>query len=227
MLFWLFPGTRSDVCRAYVYPEHRHIAAISIRDLNREHRVLLDRLWSAARTGLETRMSPSPVDTAYTSSSSWIDLCAWPAIAGDHSCSAHGLLSTVTAENWIIDVHRVAAVLEQKLGEAGSEKFKRTNALRDSDLRLLSVDRSYATRAGANAVHFLLPRPTPDASLTVYLAECLRDGTPMNAIGVYARLHHRALEKARRLATGNVSGEEYNALVRSMLADECFRHSFP
>ena len=222
LVLWSIPGTHPDTCLAYVYPEHRRIAAISIQDLNREHRALLERLWSSARTGFETRMSPSPVDTAYGSSSTWIDLAAWPAISGDHSCSAHELLSTVTERNWIFDVHRVAAVLEQKLGEAGSEKFKRTNALRNSDLRLLSVDPSYATRAGANSVHFLLPRPTPDASLTVYLAECLRDGVSLNAIGVYARHHHRALEKARRLAMGNSSGEGYNALVRAMLADECF-----
>jgi hypothetical protein len=37
LLVWSIPGTHRDTCFAYVYPEHRRIAAISIRDLNREH----------------------------------------------------------------------------------------------------------------------------------------------------------------------------------------------
>ena len=144
---------------AYVYPEHRRIMAVSIKSLESTRRAELDRLWGEARTGYEGRLSALAEDTTYSPSSTSIDLAAWPAVAGDHSCSAAQLLATVVTEEWIIKVHGVAAHLEQHLAEAGTGRFLRTNALRDADLRLLAVDPEYATRAGANNVHFLLPRP--------------------------------------------------------------------
>jgi hypothetical protein len=222
LLVWLVPGSRSDVGLAYVYPEHRHIAAISIRTLDSTRGALLNQLWASARTGFETRMSPMPADTLFAESSRSIDFAAWPAIAGDHSCSAAEMLTTVLSRDWILDVHKVAARLQTRLNSAGTEKFKRTNALRDSDLEMLAVDPFYATRAGANNAHFLLPRPSPDTKLDTYLEICLREGSAMNAIGVYALYHHRALSKARRLAEGGLSERGHAAFVRAMLADEAF-----
>jgi hypothetical protein len=208
--------------QAYVYPEHRRVTVIAIRGLESTRRAQLDGLWALARSGYESRLGPSPVDTSYTPRVATIDFAAWPAVAGDHSCSASEMLGTVTTAEWIVGVHAVGAALEQRLLEAGAEKFKRTNALRDADLRLLTVDPEYATRAGANNVHFLLPRPAPDTELRAYIAGCLKAGAPLNAVGVYARHHARALTQAELLASGTVPEAGRAALVRAMLADEAF-----
>ena len=213
--------------QAYVYPEHRRIMAVSIKGLESSRRAELDRLWTIARTGHETRLSALAEDTSYSPSSTSIDLAAWPAVAGDHSCSAAQLLSTVLEEEWIIDVHNVAAHLEQHLADAGKGRFLRTNALRDADLRLLNVDPEYATRAGANNVHFLLPRPEPGTDLRTYIEACLQGGAPLNAVATYARGHARALTGARRLAADpTMPIAERALLVRAMLADESFAIHF-
>jgi hypothetical protein len=211
-----------STARAYVYPEHRRVTVIGISGLESTRRVQLERLWAVARTGYESRLSPSSVDTSYTPAATTIDLAAWPAVAGDHSCSAAEMLHTITSSEWIVSVHAVGAALEQRLLEAGGEKFKRTNALRDADLRLLTVDPEYATRAGANNVHFLLPRPAPDTELRAYIAASLKSGAPLNAVGVYARHHARALSQAQLIASGTVPEAERPALVRAMLANEAF-----
>lgn len=219
ILLSLFP------CRAmaYVYPEHRRIMAVSIKSLESSRRAELDSLWAVARTGYEARLSTLAEDTAYSPASTALDLAAWPAVAGDHSCSAEQLLATVLTQEWIIKVHGVAAHLEQHLAEAGTGRFLRTNALRDADLRLLAVDPEYATRAGANNVHFLLPRPDPGTELRAYIEACLRPGAPLNAVAVYARHHARALALARKLAGDNaLNAPERAALLRSMFADEAF-----
>lgn len=211
---------------AYVYPEHRRIMAVAIGSLDSTHSARLTALWAEARTGAESRFSPLPVDTLFGPGATTIDLAAWPAISGDHSCSAAELLQTVLTADWITGVHRVAARLEQQLAEAGLEKYRRTNALRDSDIKLLAVDHAYATRAGSNAAHFLLPRRSAGTGLSAYLAASLDPGAAMNATAIYAWHHARALASARRLASGGLPPAERRALIRSMLADEAFALHF-
>ena len=89
--------------RAYVYPEHRRSMVISIKGLESTRRAQLDQLWTMARLGYESRLSADPADSAYSPASTTIDLGAWPAIAGDHSCSAAEMLSTATSRR----VHRM------------------------------------------------------------------------------------------------------------------------
>ena len=49
---------------AWVYPEHRDIALLALQRLDPTQRVSLDKLWSAARTGYETRLCGQIADTA-------------------------------------------------------------------------------------------------------------------------------------------------------------------
>lgn len=218
----LVPGQ----ARAYVYPEHRRITVIGIKGLESTRRAQLAQLWSLARSGYEARLFPSPVDSGYAPTSTMIDLAAWPAIGGDHSCSASDMLHTILSADWIIGVHDVGASLEERLFMAGDEKFKRTNALRDADLRLLTVDPEYATRAGANNVHFLLPRPAPATDLRAYIGACITPGAPLNAVSTYVRHHVRAMMQAQILASGAVADADRPALARAILANEAFALHF-
>ena len=76
----------------------------------------------------------------------------------------------------------------------------RLNALRTADTRLQRADPQYATRAGSNNAHFLLPRPRPTRRRWSTRELALRPGSEVNAIGVYAWFHLSALQKATRLA---------------------------
>ena len=102
----------------------------------------------------------------------------------------------------------------------------RTNALRTADLRLQRTDPEYATRAGANNAHFLLPRPKTDVTLDDYAALVLRPGSDISAIGVYSSFHLSALQKASRLAHESLAPAERAALARAVLADEAFALHF-
>lgn len=62
----------------------------------------------------------------------------------------------VRDKNLIADVQRVM--------EDEGLRADRQNALRTADTRLQRADVEYATRAGANGAHFLLPRPRTDTT---------------------------------------------------------------
>lgn len=223
---YLIPVSDSGRCFAYLYPEHRRITLIAIHDLSNSRAALLDRLWVDARTEYETRLSSHPADTLFTDTSGTVDYAAWPAIAGDHSCSSSEMLRTILESDWITKVSHAAARLGEKLEDAGEEKFLRTNAQRSSDLELLGVDPQMASRAGSNNAHFLLPRAAPNTNMQSYLVECLRQGDDINGIGIYAWYHHSALSKARRLSQGSLSEDARLNLIRSILADEAFALHF-
>jgi len=87
---------------AWVYPEHRDIALLALQRLDPTQRVSLDKLWSAARTGYETRLCGQTADTAQGEKPTCIDYAAWTAIAGDHSCSARDMLGIVLNTPWIL-----------------------------------------------------------------------------------------------------------------------------
>jgi hypothetical protein len=236
---------------AWVYPEHRDIALLAVEQLDSERKPLFDRLWAEARVGYETRLCAQPADSGQGLAPGCIDWAALPAIAGDHSCSSKNMLDSALKSDWILQVADVAAQLKVDLGriavtarpevnvrsktlvgdvqrfmEHESLRAERVNALRTSDTRLQRADSEYATRAGSNNAHFLLPRPRTDIVAREYAELVLKPDGEINAIGVYVWFHLSALQKATRLANEQLAPAERQALARAMLADEGFAVHF-
>jgi hypothetical protein len=219
--FFLFAGTSS----AWIYPEHRDITVLAVQKLDPERRAIFDRFWAGARSGHEGRLCEQAADAQQAEKPSCIDWAAWPAIAGDHSCSAENMADAILKAEWILKVADIAAELKRRLARA-KDRAQRINAMRDSDIRLQRADQEYATRAGANNAHFLLARMSADIEGVDYVIRCLSEGTELNALGVYAWYHLSALEKASRLSRESLSPEQYSALSLAALADEAFALHF-
>ena len=236
---------------AWVYPEHRDIAMLAVESLDAQRQAQLDRLWSEARTGHEQRLCASAADARQGVAPACIDWAAFSAIAGDHSCSSKEMLNSAVKSDWILAVADVSAQLKvdltgievtaplaqqeaakgmvidlQRTIEAETVRARRLNALRTADTRLQRADPEYATRAGSNNAHFLVPRPRTDFSPREYGELTLRPGADLNAIGVYTWFHLSALQKASRLATESLAPTERQDLARAMLADEGFALHF-
>ena len=210
---------------AWVYPEHRDITLLAIQMLDPEYRLVLDKLWADARKGYEFRLTEAVIDATQSTNPEKLDYASWPAIAGDHSCSAKNMLSNVLTTDWILKVADVAAQLKINLANS-KNRSDRINALRDSDLKLQEADPEYATRAGSNNVHFLLPLPDASTEISTYIFYCLNEGVDINAVGVYAWYHYLALSKISRLNNESFSEEEQAGLILSALADEAFALHF-
>src|SRR5689334_4114791 len=76
----------STLLSAWTYPEHRDISAAALERLTPSRQDVLAKMWTTATGG------PQPLKNACASplggfDGSCLDLAAWPAIAGDHSCS--------------------------------------------------------------------------------------------------------------------------------------------
>lgn len=236
---------------AWIYPEHRDLALLAVQGLDGERKAAFDRLWLDARAGDEAGLCEAGADGAQGVAPTCIDWAALSAIAGDHSCSSQDMWNTARGAGWILQVADVAAQLKADLARVpvtatvqASEpataliadarrrladqqtRSERINALRTADLRLQRADAEYATRAGANNAHFLLPRPRSDTSLIEYAELTLRAGSEISAIGVYANLHLNALQKASRLAREQLDPAQRRALARAALADEAFALHF-
>ena len=158
---------------AWIYPEHRDITLLAIQKLETENRAQLDKFWAEARTGFEERLTAIIIDTLQTVQPDQLDFASWPAIAGDHSCSAENMLDNVLNTDWILKVADVAAQLKIDLANS-KNRAEHVNALRDSDIRMQRADPQYATRAGSNNVHFLLALPNTDTTVREYLISSLR-----------------------------------------------------
>jgi hypothetical protein len=225
-LLFLVVASFQSVTFGWVYPEHREIALLAIQKLDPHQKGVLDRLWAAARAGHESRLSLTPADLTSSERPGTIDYAAWPAIAADHSCSSAEMLRTILESDWILEVAAVSAKLKTELFTSGVKRQDRTNALRRSDISLLRVDPEYASRAGANNVHFLLARPYTETDEKSYVETSLGTGCELNAIGVYAWYHLSALQKAYRLSQGGLTAEETSSLALAALADEGFALHF-
>jgi hypothetical protein len=200
------------------------LRAIGGLDANRKSG--LDKIWTEARRGCESRLTATPADLSGEERPTAIDYAAWPAIAGDHSTSAADMVHTILVTEWILDVASITAKLNAVLATGGLQPSARTNALRDSDLRLLRADPDYATRAGSNNVHFLLARPYTETDPQSYIETCLGQGCELNALGTYAWYHVSALRKAGRISRGGLTEEEKGQITRAALADEAFAIHF-
>jgi hypothetical protein len=186
-LLWLLAVVASsapDTAFAWVYPEHRDIAIAAVEKLDPERKAELDALWREARITPGKRLCDQAADSKQSVTPACIDWAALTAISGDHSCSSQDLTAIVLQSEWILAVADVAAQLKLDLGRIdvlppaeqvpGSKdpivdfkrrmqtegaRAERVNALRTADNRLQRADPQYATRAGSNNAHFLLPRP--------------------------------------------------------------------
>jgi hypothetical protein len=224
-LIVLFLIAFSQKSFSWVYPEHRQIALLAIQNLSPEYRNLLDQYWNIARTGFTKRLTESVIDTLQGVKPTQLDFASWSGIAGDHSCSPTDMLNSVLYSEWILKVADIAAQLKVDLAKARN-RSEEINAIRNSDIKLQRADLEYATRAGANNVHFLLARPTVDTDLKEYLKACLIQGSPLNALGAYSWFHLSAVEKAARFATENLTAQEKSELMLSAFADEAFALHF-
>lgn len=237
--------------QAWIYPEHRDITVLTVDKLDAERKALFDGLWREARTGHERRLCEQAADGLQGLAPACIDWAALPAIAGDHSCSSRNMLDNAVQTDWILQVADVAAQLKSDLGRIavtarpeldirsqnlradvqrlmGDEALRaqRQNALRTADTRMQRADVEYATRAGSNNAHFLIPRPRTDTTAREYVQLALSPGSEISAVGVYAWFHLSALQKATRLAHEELAAAERQALARAMLADEAFALHF-
>ena len=238
----------SNAAFGWIYPEHRDISVLAVQGLNAERRAEFDRLWQEARAGDEQRLCAQGADAGQGTAPKCIDWAALAGIAGDHSCSSQDMLETVRTSDWILVVADIAAQLKADLakipvtastnGEVGfiadvqrrfaseASRAARLNALRTADSHLQRADPQYATRADANAAHFLLARPDTNLDPYAYGRLTLRPGSPLNAIGVWATFHLNAVLKASRVAREQLSPAERRELVRAVLFDEAFALHF-
>lgn len=210
---------------AWVYPEHRDIMLLAISKLSADHTSTLNGLWSQARIGYEFRLTESVIDLQQLTKPEKIDYAAWPAIAGDHSCSAENMLYNILQTDWILKVADITAQLKIDL-QMAEDRIRRINGLRLSDLKLQGADPEYATRAGSNNVHFLLSLPDVNMDATSYILSCTKEGAELNAIAAYAWYHYSAMSKASLLANNNFTQEERSVIILSSLADEAFAIHF-
>jgi hypothetical protein len=210
---------------AWVYPEHRDITLLSLQRLDPAQRALLEMLWSQARVGHETRLCAQIAYTAQGAQPTCIDFAAWPAISGDHSCSARDMVDIVVSSRWILRVARVGARLKNELATA-TRADKRSNALRDCDLALVRADPDYLSRATANNAHFPIARSSVTMDLPGYVQFALRPDSELNALAIYMWYHLRALAKARNIASGSIPPDKYAQAARATLADEAFALHF-
>ena len=244
--FWFIPLAQLFAAHtnAWVYPEHREVALQAVASLDTQHRAVFDSLWHSARAGNEVRLCDSGADEAQSLRPSCIDWAALSAIAGDHSCSSRDMLHNTLDSEWILKVAAVGAKLGvdlkalsasadgssesdfQRMFAHNRREAKRDNALRNADLSLLRADSEYVTRAGSNSAHFLLPRANAEVTVEDYARFTLREGSEINAVGVYEWYHLSAVEKGSRLAHETLSAPERNALARAALADEAFALHF-
>jgi len=207
---------------AFVYPEHRDIMIEALRRLPPEQQRILAQLWASARFGRETRYCATEVAEDGNPRPSCIDLAAWPAIAGDHSCSPDQLLAKVLTSDWIMDVARVGLETKIGLGKATGREAK-LNEWATSNLKLQSVDPEYASRAGANNGHFLITRSTDDPA--EYLGRALGPDAEPNALGLYLYYHLGALGLARQW-TSTTDPQARSEVARRVLATETFAVHF-
>jgi len=216
-------GLLAPPAAAWIYPEHRNIAGSAIEGLDPAHRATLERLWAEARKGHEDRLCEKPWAGDQGNKPGCIDLAAFPALSGDHSCSADQLLNTVLETKWVMDVAAVTSALDKGLATAKNKNEAR-NRLTRSDLELQRKDPAYATRAGSNNVHFLLTRDTDDVS--EFLLASLKHDVELNGLGVWARYHIAAMRLAHELEAGRVPEEKRPEIARLALGAEAFGDHF-
>ena len=213
----LLPGR----ARAWIYSEHRDIMAEALRNLPPDQQALFAELWSAARTDRAARYCAAMVDGDGRAPLSCIDLAAWPAIAGDHSCSPDQLIAKILTSDWILKVAKAAAETKVALANAKTSQAI-LNEWAISNLKLQLADPEYVSRAGNNIGHFLTTRSSDD--LTQHLSRIFASNAEPNALALYIYYHLGALALAQRWTTTETANRPQ--LARRILATEAFALHF-
>lgn len=221
LLFLVAAATRP--AQAWLWHEHRSIAATAIAELTPAQSQELAALWNSARAGRGERFCPELSAGDQGPTPTCLDFAAWTAIGGDHSCSFADLLETVSQSDWILRAAAVTARTAKELPEAKTPR-RRDAVLTADTLGLAQVDPGFAARASGNNAHFMLARETSDGF--DYIVSCFKAGAPPNTVGVYARNHLAALRLALALSAGGMAPEERADLARAILAREAFALHF-
>ncbi len=196
--------------------------AEALKNLPPEQQQFFAALWTDARSGNELRYCQEMVTGDGRSAPTCLDLAAWPAIAGDHSCSPDKLVAETLPSHWILNVGGVAA--KTKVGlEQAKTRDATLNMWAYSNLALQYADAEYLTRASANYGHFLLPRSTNQ--FDEYVAAALADGVEPNALGLYLYYHLGAVGLAQQWAAATEASTRAS-LARQVLATEAFAIHF-
>lgn len=211
---------------AWLFPEHTDIMVAAIQDLDPAQRAQFDNLWSEARSAHEERLCADPIaQPSSATRPTCVAFASWPAIAGDHSCSAQDMLDTVVEAPWILQVERISAKLKEQLA-AATRRDQQINAVRDSNLALQRADQDLVTRAADNSAHFLQARPDVSITPQDYGKLVLGSGAQFNALGTYAWYHLRAIEAAQRMAHGDLAPDARAQAALVVLANEAFAVHF-
>ena len=191
---------------AWIWPEHRDIAAEALKELPAAQRKTIDQMWVGVRAIGGKQVCEKVVDPGAEPTDvprgEWdkvcVDFASFPALAGDHSCTAAELWADAAKEPWAVKVVWVAARTKDRLASSKDEA-QRTDFLSLSHLAMQYVDPRYLTRAEGNNAHFLVPpgvgggrRRTSDK----YLDRALSPGIEINATGLYTEFHMLALRYA-------------------------------
>jgi hypothetical protein len=212
--------TLPRMASAWTYPEHRDISQAAIVALPPEERAALDQLWTEARANYTASACPTLAAGEQGLEPPCLDFAAWPALAGDHSCSSRDLAVDVVPGPWVLAVAKVAAETKADLASATSREQK-INRIAASNMHLQGADPDYASRAGSNIGHFLLPRNTDDA--TTYVRSAIKAGAPVNALGLYVQYHLAAVAAAQRFAKSPPENPQQKAAeARRVFALEAF-----
>ena len=153
-----------------------------------------------------------------------VDYASFPALAGDHSCTAAELWADAAKEPWAVKVVWVAAKTKERLPGARNEAH-RNDLWSLSHLAMQYVDPRYLTRAEGNNAHFLFPRAPVAAKedLDKYLDRVLSPGIEINATGLYAQFHMLALRYAA-LYHAAPEAEKAELGARALLAEGVALH---
>jgi len=205
---------------AWLFSEHRDISNAAVLRLPPEARAALEKLWAEARVGDAARLCTAMAAGDQGTEPACVDFAAWPALAGDHSCSPRDLATQVVPSDWVLPVSAVAAESKVEL-KAATTRVQKVNRLATANMRFQGADPEYATRASSNIAHFLLPRHDDD--VTAYIRSALAAGAPLNALGVYLQQHIAAVVAAEQFAAAPPADAKVRAeQARRILAIEAF-----
>ncbi len=214
----------SSPARAFVYSEHRAIAGAAIAGLGPERAAVLARLWNLARVSHEDRLCVDPYTGPQGLALDCLDLAAWSAIGGDHSCSPQDLLAQVLESAAILKQSKIAAAEAESLARAQRDDQRR-NASATAQIAMARAEPEYATRAGSNNSHFLLYREVGADDFLGYLDDALDSDSEANSAAAYFLYHGAAMELAAR-SDPSATGPEAFARARLVLALESFAEHF-
>ena len=239
---------------SWIYPEHRQLSLLAVQQLDGERRAVFDRLWQLARTGDEQRLCASGADLEQGTAPVVHRLGRLERHRGrsfmfeprnvrdgsQRALDPAGGGRRRPAEGGP-GAHPGACPCPNSPAEAGGHRrrgpapHRQRGRARAAHQRAAHRRHPPATRRpGVRDARRIEPCPLParapgnrDQTWPTTPRLTLREGSEINAIGVYSYFHLSALQKASRLAAEpQLAAAERAALARAMLADEAFALHF-